>query len=151
MKVLMIIFMSAIALTSLFLAAVRNTFAGIDKVEVEKEQEMREHHERMESLKMTQLKCVGVYDGKVYTKKENLVKDLIADGYKYIARDKYSGNNVTGDNSLYAFESKPNKTEEEWVPGGNESAYMATKIRNVNFDDVTWEDEGPTELATYKF
>lgn len=56
MKVLMIIFMSAIALTSMFLAAVRNTFAGIDKVEVEKEQEMREHHERMKSLKMTQLK-----------------------------------------------------------------------------------------------
>lgn len=64
MKILMITFVSAIALTSLFLAAVRNTFAGIDKVEVEKEQEMREHHERMESLKMAQLKCVGVYDGK---------------------------------------------------------------------------------------
>lgn len=46
MKILMIIFVSAIALTSLFLAAVRNTFAGIDKVEVEKEQEMRERHER---------------------------------------------------------------------------------------------------------
>ena len=51
MKVLMIIFISAVALTSLFLAAVRNTFAGIDEVEVEKEQEMREHHERMERLK----------------------------------------------------------------------------------------------------
>ncbi|WP_290491116.1 MULTISPECIES: hypothetical protein [unclassified Aerococcus] len=51
MKVLMIIFMSAVALTSLFLAAVKNTFASIDKVEAEKEQEMREHHERMESLK----------------------------------------------------------------------------------------------------
>ena len=151
MKILMTIFMSAVALTSLFLVAVRNTFAGIDEVEVEKEQEMREHHERMESLKMTQLKCVGVYDGKVYTKKENLVKDLIADGYKYIARDKYSGNNVTGDNSLYAFGTKPTKTEEEWVPEDIESAHMATKIRNVNLDDVTWEDEGPTELATYKF
>ena len=46
MKVLMTIFMSAVAMMSLFLAAVRNTFAGIDKVEVEKEQEMREHHER---------------------------------------------------------------------------------------------------------
>lgn len=105
----------------------------------------------MESLKMTQLKCVGVYDGKVYTNKENLVKDLIADGYKYIARDKYSGNNVTGDNSLYAFGTRPIKAEEEWLPGGNERAYMATKIRNVNFDDVTWGDEEPTELATYKF
>lgn len=151
MKILMIIFMSAVTLTSLFLAAVRNSFAGIDKVEVEKEQEMREHHERMESLKMTQLKCVGVYDGKVYTKKENLVKDLIADGYKYIARDKYSGNNVTGDNSLYAFGTRPTKAEEEWLPEDSESTYLATKIRNVNFDDVTWEDEEPTELATYKF
>lgn len=64
MKILTIIFVSAIALTSLFLAAVRNTFASIDKVEVEKEQEMREHHERMENLKMAQLKCVGEYDGK---------------------------------------------------------------------------------------
>lgn len=40
MKILMIIFMSAIALTSLFLAAVKNAFASIDRVEVEKEQEM---------------------------------------------------------------------------------------------------------------
>lgn len=105
----------------------------------------------MESLKMTQLKCVGVYDGKVYTKKENLVKDLIADGYKYIARDKYSGNKVTGNNSLYAFGAKPTKTEDEWVSEDTESAYMVTKIRNANFDDVTWEDEEPTELATYQF
>lgn len=51
MKILMIISMSAVALTSLFQAAVKNTFAGVDKVEVEKEQEMREHHERMERLK----------------------------------------------------------------------------------------------------
>lgn len=51
MKILMIIFMSAVASTSLFLAAVKNAFADIDRVEKEQEQEMREHHERMESLK----------------------------------------------------------------------------------------------------
>ncbi len=86
----------------------------------------------------------GVYKGKVYKGRWNLLKDLKQDGFEWLARDENS--------ELYAFKGTPRKYESlaYWNAGAN----TYSVIKNDDFPEVKWADEEPTKvsniLATYE-
>ena len=86
----------------------------------------------------------GVYKGKVYIGRWNLLKDLKYDGFEWFARDENS--------ELYAFKGTPRKYESlaYWNAGAN----TYSVIKNDDFPEVKWTDEEPTIisniLATYE-
>lgn len=79
----------------------------------------------------------GVYKGKVYKGRWNLLRDLKQDGFKWFARDENS--------DLYAFKGVPKKNEymEIWETGAN----ACSIITKDNFPEVKWSDEEPAEIA----
>ena len=86
----------------------------------------------------------GVYKGKVYKGRWNLLKDLKQDGFEWLARDENS--------ELYAFKEKPKKYEkiEFWDTGVNDYSL----IEKDDFPQIKWSDSQPTNisnlLATYE-
>lgn len=69
-----------------------------------------------------------------------VAKNLLAKGYKWIARDK--------DDRVYAYGTKPVKGEDEWAVEGSWLLLMSGGARGVIpiFDGINWEDEEPLRL-----
>ena len=67
-------------------------------------------------------------------------KNLIAKGYKWIARDK--------SNTLCAYKSRPVKGEKIWENKGDWFLLMVEGVRGIIpiFDDINWTDEEPVSL-----
>lgn len=69
-----------------------------------------------------------------------VAKNLLAKGYKWIARDK--------DDRVYAYGTKPVKGEDEWAVEGSWLLLMSGGARGVIpiFDGIRWEDNEPVCL-----
>lgn len=69
-----------------------------------------------------------------------VAKNLLAKGYKWIARDK--------DDSVYAYCTRPVKGGEKWFPGDDLLLLMSGGVRGVIpiFDGIRWEDNEPVCL-----
>ena len=82
-------------------------------------------------------KTAGQYLDEIYFEHEDLLKRLWKANYLYLARD--------GNGKLYAFEGVPKKynTNEIWETDANDFSL----IKNDNFPEVKWSDEGPTKIA----
>ena len=70
-----------------------------------------------------------------------VVKDLIKEGYKYIARDK--------DGAIFAFSFQPTKQGSVWY--FNITSEDGGKIEDISlvsciFNDIKWEDVEPFEI-----
>ena len=76
----------------------------------------------------------------LYEFRKLVLKDLIKEGYKYIARDK--------NGELFAYANKPIKQEKAWVYDGAYETYAYQKISIVSriFTDIKWEDGKPFEI-----
>lgn len=79
----------------------------------------------------------GVYKGKVYIGRWNLLKDLKYDGFEWLARDENC--------ELYAFKGKPKKLEklELWDTGVNNYSL----IKKDDFPQIKWLDSQPTSIS----
>lgn len=80
----------------------------------------------------------GVYKGKVYIVRGNLLNDLKHDGFKWLARDK--------NNELYAFKGTPKKYESlaDW----NTGVRNYSLIKKDNFPQIKWTDNEPTSIES---
>ncbi|WCG37069.1 DUF1599 domain-containing protein [Aerococcus urinaeequi] len=80
----------------------------------------------------------GVYKGKVYKGRWNLLKDLKHDGFEWFARDENS--------ELYAFKGIPKKYKniEFWDTGANDYSL----IKKDNFPQIKWTDNEPTSIES---
>lgn len=76
----------------------------------------------------------GVYKGRVYIGRWNLLKDLKYDGFEWLARD-YDGD-------LCAYGNKPEKYELYWLNDEGSSV-----IPKDNFPQIKWTDEEPTSIS----
>lgn len=84
----------------------------------------------------------GVYKGKVYIIRRNLLRDLKQDGFEWFARD-YDGD-------LCAYGNKPEKYELYWL--NDEGSAVIPKD---NFPQIKWTDKEPTSISvlleSYKY
>ncbi len=78
----------------------------------------------------------GVYKGKVYKGRLNLLKDLKHDGFEWLARDENS--------ELYSFKGTPKKYESlaDW----NTGVRNYSLIKKDNFPQIKWTDDEPTNI-----
>ena len=69
-----------------------------------------------------------------------IAKNLLARGYKWIARNK--------DDSLYAYDNTPVKVGKEWVNKGDQLLLISNLSREVIplFESTRWEDNVPVYL-----
>ena len=83
-------------------------------------------------------KTAGQYLDEIYFNREDLLKRLWKEGYRYLARDE--------DNVLYAYEGTPLKAEDLdcWEA---HLVFDYEYIGNDNFPEVQWSDEEPTKIA----
>ena len=84
-----------------------------------------------EGLKMTD---------NLYEFRKLVLKDLIKEGYKYIARDK--------EGAIYAFSRKPNRQENGWL---FDRVDIADKLEDISlvsriFPDIEWENVEPFRI-----
>lgn len=77
----------------------------------------------------------GVYKGKVYKDRWNLLQDLKQDGFQWLARD-YDGD-------LVAYGNKPEKYELCWLNDEGSSV-----IPKDNFPQIKWSDTQPTSIES---
>lgn len=79
----------------------------------------------------------GIYKGKVYKGRWNLLKDLKHDGFEWFARDE--------NGELYVYEGVPEKYEniEVWDTWVNDSSL----IEKDDFPQIKWTDEEPTSIS----
>lgn len=83
-------------------------------------------------------KIAGEYLSGTYLVHENLLKRLLHDDYRYLARDE--------NGTLYAYDGSPVKAEET----GYWDIYLvfdSEPIQNDSFPEVKWYDEEPTKIA----
>ncbi|MFW5411596.1 DUF1599 domain-containing protein [Aerococcus urinaeequi] len=81
----------------------------------------------------------GVYKGKVYQGRLNLLKDLKQDGFEWLARDE--------DGVLSVYDGSPMKVEEM----GCWDFYLvfdSETIQNDNFPQIKWSDKEPTSIES---
>lgn len=83
-------------------------------------------------------KTAGEYFDEIYFNREDLLKRLWREDYRYLARDE--------DGALYAFNGSPVKTEGSglWDVCLN---LDSEHIRNDNFPEVKWTDNDPTKIV----
>ena len=69
-----------------------------------------------------------------------VLKDLIKEGYKYIARDK--------DGAIFAYSRKPNRQDEAWYldEALNDDIYKNISLVSRIFPDIEWEKVEPFEI-----
>ena len=69
-----------------------------------------------------------------------VLKDLIKEGYKYIARDK--------DGAIFAYSRKPNRQDEAWYLDKvlNGDIYQNISLVSRIFPDIEWEKVEPFEI-----
>ena len=69
-----------------------------------------------------------------------VLKDLIKEGYKYIARDK--------DGAIFAYSRKPNRQDKAWYldEALNDDIYQNISLVSRIFPDIEWEDVEPFEI-----
>ena len=69
-----------------------------------------------------------------------VLKDLIKEGYKYIARDK--------DGAIFAYSRKPNRQDEAWYLDEvhNDDIYQNISLVSCIFTDIEWTDVGPFRI-----
>ena len=74
----------------------------------------------------------------LYEFRNYIIKDLIKEGYKYIAMDK--------DGAIHAYSRKPIKLEKAWfyIPVGGIRKDISLVSRM--FTDIKWEDEEPFRI-----
>ena len=85
-----------------------------------------------DNLKMTD----NLYEFRNY-----IIKDLIKEGYKYIARDKVG--------AIVAYSNKPTKREKFWILNidSDDDDYKDISLLSRIFTDIKWEDEKPFEIT----
>ena len=86
------------------------------------------------------MKMIKMTDN-LYECRKFVLKDLIKEGYKYIARDK--------NGTIYAFSSKPVRRETVWAV--DIPPYPVDKLKDISivsriFTDIEWEDEAPFRI-----
>ena len=76
----------------------------------------------------------------LYEFRKLVLKDLIKEGYKYIARDK--------EGAIYAYSRKPTRQGKEWLFDRVEydDIYQNISIVSHIFTDIKWEDGKPFEI-----
>ena len=69
-----------------------------------------------------------------------VLKDLIKEGYKYIARDK--------DGAIFAYSRKPNRQDEAWYfdEALNDDMYQNISLVSRIFPDIEWEKVEPFRI-----
>ena len=69
-----------------------------------------------------------------------VLKDLIKEGYKYIARDK--------DGAIFAYSRKPNRQDEAWYLDGclKDDIYQNISLVSRIFPDIEWEKVEPFRI-----
>ena len=67
-----------------------------------------------------------------------VLKDLIKEGYKYIARDK--------DGRIYAYSSKPTKLEKSWLIISVDGTRQEISSSSSILTDIKWEVEKPFKI-----
>ena len=69
-----------------------------------------------------------------------VLKDLIKEGYKYIARDK--------DGAIFAYSRKPNRQDEAWYldEALNDDIYQNISLVSRIFPDIEWEKVEPFRI-----
>ena len=74
-----------------------------------------------------------------------VLKDLIKEGYKYIARDK--------DGAIFAYSRKPNRQDEAWYldEALNDDIYQNISLVSRIFPDIEWEKVEPFEIPYTKW
>ena len=76
----------------------------------------------------------------LYELRKFVLKDLIKEGYKYIARDK--------EGAIYAYSRKPTRQGKEWLfvkPYENNSHKNISLVSFI-LTDIKWEDEEPFRI-----
>ena len=86
------------------------------------------------------MKNISMTDN-LYEFRKFVLKDLIKEGYRYMARDK--------DGTIYAFSSKPIRRETVWVV--DIPPYPVDKLKDISlvsciFTDIEWEDVEPFRI-----
>ena len=76
----------------------------------------------------------------LYEFRKFVLKDLIKEGYKYIARDK--------DGAIFAYSRKPNRQDEAWYLDEvlNDDIYQNISLVSRIFTDIEWEDVEPFRI-----
>lgn len=84
-----------------------------------------------DSLKMTD---------NLYKVRKLVLRDLIKEGYKYIARDK--------DGEFYAYSNKLVKLEKAWIfdKPSDTNSHKNISLVSFIFPDIKWEDEKPFRI-----
>ena len=74
-----------------------------------------------------------------------VLKDLIKEGYKYIARDK--------DGAIFAYSRKPNRQDEAWYldEALNDDIYQNISLVSRIFTDIEWENIEPYRIPYTKW
>lgn len=87
---------------------------------------------------ITKTAIVGKYFDEIYFNREDLLKRLWKEGYRYLARDE--------DNVLYAYEGTPLKVEDLYCWEA-QHVFNYEYIGNDNFPEIKWTDDEPTKIA----
>ena len=76
----------------------------------------------------------------LYEFRKFVLKDLIKEGYKYIARDK--------DGTIFAYSRKPNRQDEAWYLDEvlNDDIYQNISLVSRIFTDIEWKDIAPFRI-----
>ena len=76
----------------------------------------------------------------LYEFRKFVLKDLIKEGYKYIARDK--------DGAIFAYSRKPDRRDEAWYldEALTNDIYQNISLVSRIFTDIKWGDEKPFEI-----
>ena len=81
----------------------------------------------------------------LYEFRKFVLKDLIKEGYKYIARDK--------DGAIFAYSRKPNRQDEAWYldEALNDDIYKNISLVSRIFTDIEWEKVEPFRIPYTKW
>lgn len=76
----------------------------------------------------------------LYEFRKFLFKNLVKEGFKYIARDK--------DGKIFAYSCRPNRRENAWIldTASEDGTYQNISLISYIFTDIEWEDEEPFRI-----
>ena len=86
-------------------------------------------------FKAFEIESEGQHLHNTYFDRERLLKKLIENDYKYLARDE--------DGELFAYSVEPEKDVDIWNTALNECAFVKDDI----FTEVQWSDNEPTKIS----
>ena len=76
----------------------------------------------------------------LYEFRKFLLRDLVKEGLKYIARDK--------DGAIFAYSCRPIRRENAWIldTGSEDGTYQNISLISCIFTDIEWEDVEPFRI-----